>query len=123
MKISLLKGYAEVPDGTTVVDLSGGMAADIGIISDKSGELTPVVVVSDKSVRGLSVEEEDSLVDEAIRDLPQYQEAKSQEMPYPTCNASQEEWERWNESFRLGFFPLAMFENLADTEYRLYEEG
>ena len=44
MKITLLKGYAEVPDGTTVVDLSGGIAVDIGMgdYYVRSGDLVPI---------------------------------------------------------------------------------
>ncbi len=121
MKITLINGYAEVPDDSKVIDLSSGKAADIGVISDKSGNLPPLVVVSDKSVRGLSVEEGDKLVDDAIKDLPQYIEAKSQELPYPSNSTSKEEWKRWNDSFRLGFFPLAMFVDMPVSGYAIHE--
>lgn len=121
-KIALLEGYAIVPDESTVIDLSGGNAADVGVIADRRGELPYLVVVSDKSVQGLSAEDESRIVDEAIKDLPSYVEVKSQELPYPTRNASKEEWRKWNDSFRLGFFPLALFQHLTNRDYRLYEE-
>ncbi len=120
-RINLTKGYADIPPNVMVLTLSDGIGEDVGVISDKTGELHPIVVVAGKSLRGLSVVEEDALVNEVVERLARYKEVKSKELPYP-FGKTEYEYIKWNNSFRLGFFPLSIFETLriADS-YSIHE--
>ena len=122
LRIKLLKGYAEVPEDSIIIDLSKGNKVDVGVISDREGELPTLVVISSESVRGLSVEAEEDLINKAIRDLPRFRYVKEQELPFPNKHASDKEWIKWNDSFRLGFFPLAMFKSSNNMKYRIFED-
>ncbi len=114
MDILLKKLHAAVPKNATIVDLSNGNAIDAGVISDRRGELPPVVVLSSKYLNSISPIEEDRLVKEAIKELPQYLEVRAQERSYDDAG--------WNVSFRLGFFPITQLRLFSDTEYKMYEK-
>lgn len=116
--IKLATGYAVVPGGSIVVDISDDKRPDyVGIISDCEGELTRVVVLSDISLMGLSDEQEENVINKAIKDLPEHKSIKEEEIPFPGYNAGTEELLAWYETFRLGFYPLGMF--LDDKDYVL----
>lgn len=118
-EIELIKGKADVPDNTYIIDLSDGSPTDIGVIIDADGVLEPLAVVYPKSVCHLSPKEADDLVWSAIKDLPQYCEARSQEIPYSQNASEQEEFQRVM-SIRLRLYPMEMIQRLKDDNYHLY---
>lgn len=106
MRIGLQNGYAILPQGVAIVDLSQGHARDVGVIRDRDGELPSLVVISSASVRGLSVKQEEWLVAAAIADRPEYQRVQADELAYPSKDTCERNWHVWSDSIRLGFFPL-----------------
>ena len=121
MKISISSGYAIVPDNAKLIDVSKGKHEDIGIIRDIKGELPTLTIIFGKSVGNLTMKEEERIVNEIIKDLPEYYNAKRQELPYPAHNADEDEWLEWSNSFRLRFFPIAMLIHFANTDYQLIQ--
>ena len=114
-------GLAIVPEKSRIVDLSDGKSTNEAVISDHKGELAPILVKCEKSLKYLTAEEEEEIVQKAILGMPEYQAALDQELPYPTSDASEDEWMKWMRSRRLNLYPCEMFAGDKEAE-RLIRE-
>ncbi len=122
-KVKLVHGFVTVPSDINVVDISECGDADYAaVLSDKAGVLPPLLIISDSSFCGINAATEDEVVTKAIKNLKRYQTVKAQELPYPNENGCKLFWNEWNDSFRLGLFPVEMFAHTEMEAYQLHRE-
>jgi hypothetical protein len=114
--IRLKNGVATIPCNVIVIRLTDGACTDIGVIKDNKGLLTDLVIISDESLRRLSVKEENDLIDRAIENLPLYQKVRSAELPFPSSDDPAEDL-LWFESEKLYFNSISALVAAGCNEY------
>jgi hypothetical protein len=112
MKKVIIYSHMTEPKEICLVNISESEEVNYGaFLVDKAGELPTLLVLSDTSMAGIDVKTEEATVNKIIQGLPEYQMAKAQELPCPTCDADEKSWKTWNDSFRLALCPHELYTN------------
>ena len=115
-----MKKKYELKTGVAVVDTEKFKVAKetytktvdcVGVVSDKKGEVLPLLFFSETPVEKYSCKEEDAVLDELVSIRPEYQKVRKTEIPLMEVDGQNITLEAWAEKMRLGIFAVP---NVAD---------